>query len=79
VAKPPSFKQRRYRGRIRSDIRSSLTHLKKLIAWNVKYLAAASDNYPNQLAIPADMVVVAGAAVLLQGWLDIKGPIPSRV
>lgn len=78
MARPPRPNQKRYRGRLRSDIRSSLNHMNRLIAWNVRYLAYPIASYPNQLAPPADMTAVAAAAVVMFNWLAAKGPIPSR-
>lgn len=78
MPKPPSPKQKTYRGRIRSDMRSAYNHLAKLIAWNAKYLSGPVTNYPNQLAPVSQVNNISAAAVQLSQWLQQLGAIPSR-
>jgi len=78
MARPPRPTAKRYRGRIRSDIRSALRHLTLLINWDSKYHSQPIASYPNQLASTSDMANVAIAAGILGVWLGQKGPIPSR-
>jgi hypothetical protein len=76
MPRPPSPTQRTYRGKIRSDMWSSFHHLAKLIAWNERYLAGPSTNYPNQLYVSANATIITGCASLLVSLLASKGPIP---
>jgi hypothetical protein len=78
VTKPPTPKQRRYRGRIRADIRSAYNHLLNLSHWSAKYLGGPVNNYPNQLAPPAEVNAMLLCAIQLSSWLGDLGPIPSR-
>jgi hypothetical protein len=78
MAKPPLPTQRRYRGRIRSLMRSAQKHLTYLQNWNNFYLGKPIDYYPNQLAPSADMVTVSVMLAQLGYWLEAGGPIPSR-
>lgn len=79
MAKPPSPTQRRYRGRIRADMRSAYNHLLMLQSWDLRYRDGAVDTYPNQLASVADIATIHAASDTLLVWLNAKGPIPSRV
>lgn len=78
MPRPPRPNQKRYRGRIRSDMRSSIAHLKKLTAWNIRYNAAPLASYPNQLASAADMTTIGAGLTKLQDLFAALGPIPSR-
>jgi hypothetical protein len=78
MPKAPQPNQKRYRGRIRADMRSALFHLRKLSNWNIKFNGKPITYYPNQLAAAADMGLIVAAAVQLSQWLTLKGPIPSR-
>lgn len=78
MARPPGPKQKRYRGRIRDDMRSSKNHLAKILNWNAFYNAGPFDKYPNQLFSVADNNTIAAAYALLNTFLAAKGPIPSR-
>jgi hypothetical protein len=74
----PNYKQRRYRGRLRNDMRSAFKHLKYLLDWNARYLGKPLNYYPNQLAAPAEMAKIEDAYNQLDQWLGDQGPIPSR-
>lgn len=78
MARPPRPNQKRYRGRIRSDIRSAVRHLTNLYNWDVKYRAFPIASYPNQLAVLADITQLTTTLAMLQTWMGYKGPIPSR-
>lgn len=78
MPRPPGPKQRRYRGRIRDDMRSAQHHLKNLAAWNTRYLAKPLDYYPNQLAPASEMTVLQVCLVQIGYWIDAAGAIPSR-
>lgn len=77
MAKPPSLNQKRYRGRLRSLMRSAGNHLVRLYDWHSFYIIRDQSIYPNQLA-PADEIArLTDAIQLLQTWLNAKGPIPD--
>ena len=75
---PPGKTQRRYRGKIRADMRSAYNHLKYLLRWDIKFRNAPATSYPNQLAPEADMQNVQTMIIQLNDWLTSLGEIPSR-
>lgn len=78
MAKPPNFKQKRYRGRIRNDIRSVFNHINNLINWQNRLRAMPLNHYPNQLASDTAFNPILSAQVAIIAMLNDKGAIPSR-
>lgn len=78
MSRPPTPKQKRYRGRIRADMRSAYRHILALSRWDAKFRAKPLDSYPNQLASPGEIAILTSMGVQLSFWLQAKGPIPSR-
>lgn len=78
MPRPPTPTQKRYRGRIRADMRSALRHIDFLLQWQAFYLTYPRNHYPNQLAPAADVVNLINAGNILTAWLASTGPIPDR-
>jgi len=78
MANPPSPSQRRYRGRIRADMRSCQRHLLALQNWNNRYKLNPLTKYPTQLAPPAETVTVDVCLTQISLWLADTGPIAER-
>lgn len=75
---PPGPKQKRYRGRIRRDMRSAYNHLKMLVAWDAKYRGGDINHYPNQLGTAGEVATLISGTTQLGNWLLAVGAIPSR-
>lgn len=76
MPRPPAFNQRRYRGRIRDNMRSAYNHLLNLVRYENKYLENPPTQYPQHLAPDSEYLNLTNCVAQLITWLHAKGPIP---
>jgi len=78
ATRPPGPKNKTYRGRLRSQMRSAVNHMERLYKYDVRYRGGPMDAYPNQLAPLAQVNTLTDAITVVVAWLEQLGPIPSR-